>query len=127
MPPTLAAARNTASGLACASQPSTLARSVRSSWPRSAIRTVEPSDASRRTMAEPTMPPCPATNTRPPRNSKGIGLIAGLIISVATDSFASDRLEIGINHLAHERVERHLVVPAELGPRLGRRDPYLVD
>src|SRR5436309_7452543 len=121
MPPTLAAARNTASGLACASQRSTLARSVRSRRSRSSNSTLEPSDFSRRTMAEPTMPRWPATKTRRSRRSKGTsGLTAGLIVSIATDIFAPDRLQIGFDHLAHEGIERHLVAPAELGPRLGR-------
>src|SRR6202035_2289403 len=66
--------------------------------------------------------------TRRPRRPKGTGEFTdGLIVSVAADTFAPDRIEIGINHLAHERVERDLVAPAELRARFGRIAAQYVD
>jgi hypothetical protein len=61
-PPTLAAARNTNSGFSCAKNAPTAAWSRRSSSALVRVTIcVYPSARSRRTMALPTMPRCPAT------------------------------------------------------------------
>src|SRR6202044_1573779 len=77
------------------------------------------SRSSRRTMAEPAMPACPVTKTRLPRISKmtGAPLIGSqsscsqrLIVYVAGCAIAPRVFQIGVDHLAHQFVERNLVV-----------------
>src|SRR5215469_13207393 len=65
-------------------------------------------------MALPTMPRCPATKTRRPAsgNRSAAGAAALMLLS--------HHLQIVDDHLGHELAEAHLVLPAELAPRLGR-------
>src|SRR5580692_72553 len=125
MPPTFAAATITASGFAeCRYAAVSSWRSKsRRSWP--IVRTSQSTSASRRTMAEPTMPRWPATKTRRPRRSNSGALAA---VAVAGGSVAAamalllepDRLEVGLDHVLHKLVERHAMPPAEQVVRLAR-------
>jgi hypothetical protein len=69
MPPTFAAATNTAWGRAAAIQVATAPESARSSASRGTVRISQSSRARRRTSALPTMPRWPAIQTRLPESS----------------------------------------------------------
>src|SRR5262245_34125949 len=116
MPPTSAAAITAASGFCAATQSSTSFWRVRSRVRRSAVRISQSIWRSRRTMAEPTMPRWPATQTRLPasgnRTFLGVAVITGL--------FLVNFLAIRLDHLADQILEAGLVLPAELRPRLRR-------
>src|SRR4051794_26990559 len=110
MPPTLAAARNTACGRFLANQPNTAAWSRRSTSLRSAVSNSTPSRSSRRTSADPTIPRWPATKTVLPFSSNGVLAIGGLL---------PRDCQIARHHLFDELSERCLRFPAELLARLG--------
>src|SRR5271165_1965482 len=109
MPPTLAAARNTACGFFFANQSNTAAWSRRSSSTRPAVRTSTFSCASRRAIAAPTMPRWPATKTVLPFSSNGVLAIGDLPPGLA---------KIARHHFLHELRKARLRLPAEFGPRL---------
>src|SRR5580693_1608936 len=109
MPPTLAAARNTACGRLQANQSATCAWSRRSTSLRGTVRSSTPSEASRRTSAPPTMPRCPATKTRLPFRSNGV---------LAIGHLAPGDCEIAGHHLLDELGKARLWFPAEFLLRL---------
>src|ERR1700756_2956580 len=109
MPPTLAAARNTACGFFLVNQSNTAAWSRRSSSARPAVRISTSSLASRRMMAAPTMPRCPATKTVLPFSSKGVLAISDLQSGLA---------QIARHHFLDELRKARLRLPAELLLRL---------
>src|ERR1700744_5314020 len=109
MPPTLAAARNTACGRLAANQALTAAWSRRSASLRDSVSNCTPSLASRRTSAEPTMPRWPATKTVLPFSSYGVLAIGGVLSGFG---------EIAGDHFLHQLRERRLRLPSELGVRL---------
>src|SRR5437762_5534241 len=109
MPPTLAAARNTACGRLAANHLLTAAWSHRSTSERVIVRSSTSSRASRRASAAPTMPRWPATKTVLPFSSNGVLAIGDL---PPCDG------QIARDHLFHELGERRLRLPAELLLRL---------
>src|SRR5438552_16680977 len=109
MPPTLAAARNTACGRFAANHLSTAAWSRRSTSLRDTVSSSTFSSASRRTSAAPTMPRWPATKTVLPASSNGVLTIGNL----------SPGLEqIARHHFLDQLRERGPGFPAELLARL---------
>src|SRR5580692_5237839 len=127
MPPTFAAATITASGFAerrYAAVSSWRSKSRRS-WP--IVKTSQSTSASRRTMAEPTMPRWPATKTRRPRSANSregafaaVALPPGSVAAAMALLLEPDRFEVGLHHLLHELLERHAMTPAQLVVRLAR-------
>src|SRR4051812_38640976 len=115
MPPTSAASRNAASGFCAATQSSTSFWRVRSSVLRSAVRISQSICFSRRTIAEPTMPRAPATQTRLPASGNRTSALAVMTVAFLLYLFA-----VGVDHLAHQVLEARAVFPAELGVGLGR-------
>src|SRR3954470_22032473 len=109
MPPTLAAARNTACGRFAANQPETPAWSRRSSSRCATVSSSTSSRASRRTNAAPTIPRSPATKTDLPFSSNGIFAIGNLS--------PGDR-KIARHHFLDELLEARLRLPAKLLARL---------
>src|SRR5258707_416590 len=109
MPPTLAAARNTACGRLSANQPNTAAWSRKSTSLRRAVSSSTSSCASLRVSAAPTIPPCPATKTVLPFCSNGVVAIGDLP--------PGDR-QIARHHFLDELGERGLRLPAEDPARL---------
>src|ERR1700692_2821561 len=109
MPPTFAAARNTACGRAFANQANTAAWSRKSTSLRPTVSSSTFSRASRRTSALPTIPLCPATKTVLPFSSNGVLAIGDLP--------PRDR-EVSRHHLLDELGEARLRLPAELLTRL---------
>src|SRR5215510_3237606 len=122
MPPTRAAAMITTSGLLADRMRSVWSCLVRSRSLRSARRMSQASWPSRRTIAEPAMPRWPATKTRLPlRSKKFVAGLSTLLCSIEdTGYLARNGLEIGGNHLGHQRRKRDGVTPAQFGARLGR-------
>src|SRR5580704_254486 len=117
MPPTFAAARNTACGRFSANHLNTAAWSRRSSSPRVAVSSSTFSAASRRSSAEPTIPLCPATKTVLPFSSNGVLAIG--------DLSPGDR-EIARHHLPDEFGEGRFRLPAEHPARLaGVADQFI--
>src|SRR4051812_20642491 len=109
MPPTLAAARNTACGRLAANHLLTAAWSRRSTSLRLISSSSTPSRASLRVSAAPTMPRWPATKTVLPFSSNGVLAIGDL---PPRDG------KIARDHLFHELGEWRLRLPAELLVRL---------
>src|ERR1700723_217995 len=109
MPPTFAAARNTACGRVLANQANTAAWSRRSTSLRPSVSSSTFSRASRRTSAPPTMPLWPATKTVLPSSSNGVLAIGDLP--------PRDR-EIRCHHLLDEFGKTGLRLPAEFLARL---------
>src|SRR6266478_8212048 len=109
MPPTFAAARNTACGRLSANQSNTAAWSRKSTSLRPAVSNSTPSPASRRTSAPPTIPLCPATKTVLPFRSNGVFAIGNLA--------PGDR-KVARDHLLDEFGKARLRLPAELLARL---------
>src|SRR5882757_2015705 len=109
MPPTFAAARNTACGRWAENQLFTAAWSRRSTSLRGDVTSSTSSRASRRTSAEPTIPRWPATNTVLPFSSNGGLAIGGLPFSDC---------QIARDHLPDQLGERRFRRPAELLARL---------
>src|SRR5947209_6834992 len=107
MPPTLAAARNTASGRYEVIHFKACAWFVRSSSLLSGDRISQPSEARRRTSAEPTMPWWPATQTRFPAREKLTS------VAIATPFFGHGD-KILADHLRAELAPRRFVLPAQV-------------
>src|SRR5580765_5162947 len=105
MPPTLAAARNTACGRLAANHLLTADWSRRSTSLRVIVNSSTPSCVSRRTSAAPTMPRWPATKTVLLFSSNGVFAIGNLL---PRDG------QIARDHLLDELGERRLRLPAEL-------------
>src|SRR5580704_8241762 len=105
MPPTFAAAINTACGRFSANQPNTAAWSRRSTSRRPRVSSSTFSCASRRTSAAPTIPPCPATKTVLPFSSNGVLAIGDLP--------PGDR-KIAVDHFLDQLRKARLRLPAEL-------------
>src|SRR4029077_16327207 len=88
------------------------------------VKTSQSTSASRRTMAEPTRPRWPATKTRRPRRANSGTFAASAapesIVAAMALLLGPDRLEIGLDHVLHQFVERHAMPPAELVVRLAR-------
>src|SRR5580700_8634692 len=112
MPPTLAAARKIASGRAAAIQACVGSCRRRSRSPRPTVRISQSSRASRRTSAWPTMPRWPATHTRLPFSGNTA------LVGIAPLFLRHDDHVLG-DHLLAEGAPVGLVLPAELGLRLG--------
>src|SRR5207344_3575437 len=109
MPPTLAAARNTACGRFLANQSNTAAWSHKSTSLRPTVRSSTSSRARRRTSAPPTIPLGPATKTVLPFRSNGVLAIGNLV--------PRDR-KVSRDHLFDELGETCLRLPAKLLSRL---------
>src|SRR3984957_9555702 len=118
MPPTFAAAMNTACGRFSANQPNTAAWSRRSISRRPTVSSSTFSWASRRTSAAPTIPPCPATKTVLPFNSNGVRAIGSL---------PPGDIEIACHHLLDELGKGGFRLPAKLLARLAGVANQLVD
>src|SRR5713226_1724488 len=110
MPPTFAAARNTACGRAFANQVNTAAWSRKSTSLRPTVSSSTFSRSSRRTSALPTIPPCPATKTVLPFSSNGI---------LAIGDLPPRDCEIARHHFLDELRETRLRLPAEFFACLG--------
>src|SRR6202158_5849111 len=109
MPPTFAAARNTACGRLFANQPNTAAWSRKATSLRPTVSSSTFSWASLRTSAAPTIPPCPATKTVLPFSSNGV---------LAIGDLPPGNRKIARHHLLDELSERRRRLPAELFARL---------
>src|ERR1700753_1645387 len=118
MPPTLAAARNTACGRFLANQPNTAAWSRRSTSLRPTVSSSTSSRASLRISADPTMPRWPATKTVLPLSSNGALAICCLLPRVR---------QIAGDHILDELTEARLRLPTEFLARLGRISDQQVD
>src|SRR5882724_1359695 len=105
MPPTLAAARNTACGRLAANHLLTAAWSRKSTSERVSVWSSTSSRTSRRVNAAPTMPRWPATKTVLPFSSNGVLAIGDLPLCDC---------QIARHHLFDELGERRLRLPAEL-------------
>src|SRR5579862_1839713 len=113
MPPTRAAAMNTACGRTSSMKRSTCAASRRSQVARGAVTISQFSLSSRRISADPTRPRCPATQTRLFRSSyrwdsEFIGFLS------------SEFAQVGFDHFLDQLLKAGLVLPAEFPPRLFR-------
>src|SRR5690348_16387220 len=106
MPPTRAAATNTAWGRLAVIQASTAGAWRRSQSACVTVRISHCSVASRRTSASPTRPRWPATQTRL-FSSAYVAFIG--IVGVST----FERLPVGFDHLGNQLLETGLVAPAE--------------
>src|ERR1700757_3017372 len=76
-------------------------------------------------MADPTMPRWPATKTRRPlrSNSWAFAVLAmppGSVAAAMALPLEPDRIEVGLDHVLHQLVERHAMPPAQLIMRLAR-------
>src|SRR6202158_2227311 len=109
MPPTFAAARNTACGRLFANQPNTAAWSRKSISLRPTVSSSISSCASLCTSAAPTIPRCPATKTLLPFSSNEVLAIGNLPLC--------DR-KIACDHFLDQLREARLRLPAELLARL---------
>src|SRR5580704_8157987 len=109
MPPTLAAARNTACGRFSANHLHTAAWSRRSTSRRPTVKSSTSSCANRRISAEPTMPRWPATKTVLPFSSNGVFAIGHLT--------PRDR-KIARHHFTDHLRKTRLRFPAEFLARL---------
>src|SRR6266702_5928525 len=118
MPPTFAAARNTACGRWAANHRSTAAWSRRSTSLRAVVSNSTSSTASRRTSAEPTMPRWPATNTVLPFSSNAVLAIRSLPLGY---------LQIVYDHFLDQLGKRRLRFPAEFCARLAGIADQLID
>src|SRR6185312_6091800 len=118
MPPTRAAARNTTCGRTSRIQRSSWSGRRRSTDSRGAVTTSQPSRARRRTIALPTSPRWPATQTRLLRSVKdGFMTRSGYLQDGA----------VVLDHFRDELLEAGAVAPAELGDRLLRVAQQQVD
>src|SRR5580700_3043185 len=109
MPPTFAAARNTACGFAFANQANTAAWSRKSTSLRDSVSSSTFSRLSRRTSAPPTIPLCPATKAVLPSSSNGV---------LAIGDLPPRNREISRHHLLDQLRKARLRLPAELLVRL---------
>src|SRR5262249_21132848 len=101
IPPTRAAARKIASGFLAAIHASVSTWRVRSTSPRPAVSTSQSTEARRRTIAAPTMPRWPATQTRLPASGKRLPSIVGVLLAMEI-VLPLHLLEIGPHHVAHQ-------------------------
>src|SRR5579875_3677988 len=108
MPPTRAAATNTACGRCAAIHASTAGARRRSQSRRTTVRISHPSAASRRASAAPTRPRWPATQTRLFRSAYG------KFACVVRRRAAPQRTPVGLDHFGDQRVEAGAMTPAEL-------------
>src|ERR1700687_5502762 len=118
MPPTFAAARNTACGRLFANQPNTAAWSRKATSLRLAVSSSTFSRASLRTSAAPTIPRCPATKTVLPFSSNGV---------LATGNLPPGYHKIARHHFLDELLKARLGLPAQLLPRLAGVADQLID
>src|SRR3981081_3702122 len=118
MPPTLAAARNTACGRAFENQLDTAAWSRKSTSRRPTVSSSTSSCASLRASAAPTMPRCPATKTVLPFSSNGVFAIGNL---------PPGNRKIARHHFLDELRKARLRLPAELLARLAGVTDQRVD
>src|SRR5882757_11015668 len=118
MPPTFAAARNTACGRLPANHPVTAAWSRKSTSLRLTVSSSTSSCASLRISAAPTIPPCPATKTVLPFSSNG-GLAIG--------NLPPGNRKVAGHHFLDELGERRFRLPAELLARLAGVADQLID
>src|ERR1700722_14006284 len=109
MPPTFAAARNTACGRVLANQANTAAWSRKSTSLRPTVSSSTFSCASRRTSAPPTIPLWPATKTVLPFSSNGV---------LAIGDLPPRNRKIARHHLLDQIRKARLRLPAELLARL---------
>src|ERR1700728_3473263 len=109
MPPTFAAARNTACGFALANQANTAAWSRKSTSLRDSVSSSTFSRLSRRTSAPPTIPLCPATKTVLPSSSNGV---------LAIGDLPPRNGEVSRHHLLDQFCKARPRLPAELLARL---------
>src|SRR5882724_12368696 len=117
MPPTLAAARNTACGRLSANQPNTAAWSRKSTSLRLTVSSLTSSCASLRISAAPTIPPCPATKTVLRFSSNGV---------LAIGNLPPGNCKVAGHHFLDELGERGFRFPAELLMRLaGVADQFI--
>src|SRR5512145_526187 len=123
MPPTRAAARNNASGLAEASHSAVSFWRTKSTVSRPAAMSSAPVRSNRRTIADPTMPRWPATQTRLPASGNALRSAAAAIGLVLQFHL----LQILGDHLAHQGIERRRVPPAEFVLRLARIALQVID
>src|SRR3569833_2910715 len=119
MPPTFAAARKTYSGRWASKNASTATRSRRSteSCPAT-IRLRRPALFSARTIAEPTSPRCPATNTRLLLSMRHASWNV-LVPRIAQRTLLLRHLEIVIHHAAYQLLEIQLRRPPQLRAGFG--------
>src|SRR5262249_42621316 len=116
MPPTVAAARMTISGLAFATHWRTGSWSRRSSSARSTVTGSTFSPARARLIARPNMPPWPAIQMR-----RFAEVAANRLLSMSDASNPPahfHRNQIACHHFRHELRKRHLVLPAKFSKRL---------
>src|ERR1700730_1882042 len=118
IPPTFAAARNTACGRLSANQPNTAAWSRKSTSLRPTVSSSTSSCASLRSSAAPTMPRCPATKTVLPFSSNGVFAIGGL---------PPGNREIARHHFLDQLGKTRLRRPTKLGAGLGGVADQLID
>src|ERR1700687_1399871 len=118
MPPTFAAARNTACGRLFANQPNTAAWSRKATSLRPTVSSSTFSWASLRTSAAPTIPRCPATKTVLPFSSNGV---------LAIGNLPPGNRKIARHHFPDELREARLRLPAQLLPRLAGVADQLID
>src|SRR5580692_6166717 len=117
IPPTFAAARNTACGRLSANHLNTAAWSRRSSSLRVAVCSSTFSWASLRTSAAPTIPRCPATKTVLPLSSNGL---------LAIGDLPSRDRKVARHHLLDQLRKRRFRFPAEHLARLaGIADQFI--
>src|SRR6185312_12095985 len=121
MPPTVAAARITASGHSRRIHASTCAWERRSQTERLAVRISQFSRSSRRTSADPTRPPCPATQIRLPDSANELDFRDIL------DPLYVRLLTIRLDHFRDQFRECRLVMPSELGSGFRRIAEQQVD
>src|SRR5487761_842210 len=120
MPPTRAAATNTACGRLAVIQASTAGAWRRSQSTCATATTSQRSIASRRTSASPTRPRWPATQTR--LFCSAYGEFVG-IVGIS----AFEGLPVGFDHLGNQLLEGGLVTPAEPLPGLLRISEQQID
>src|ERR1039458_3138831 len=121
MPPTVAAARKTTSIFLSAIHASTAACLNRSRSLRAAVTISQLSRARRRTIADPAMPRCPATQTRRPFNSKLV------MTNPSHAGFSGDSFQIRVQHIGDQLGKRDRVFPSQNPVRLGSVTQKQVD
>src|SRR5450631_2918295 len=122
MPPTFAAARNTACGRFSANHLKTAAWSRRSSSLRVAVSSFTFSEASLRVSAAPTMPRCPATKTVLPFSSNGVS--NGVF---AIGNLPPGDRKVAFHHFLDQLRKTRLRRPAQFLPRLAGVADQLID
>src|ERR1035441_267377 len=113
MPPPVAAARKTTSIFLSAIHSSTAAWRNRSRSLRAAVTISQLSRARHRTIADPAMPRCPATQTRRPFNSKLV------MTNPSHAGFSGDSFQIRVQHIGDQFGKRDRVLPSQNPVLLG--------